>query len=137
MQPINRILKFINFHVFIFFFAFGLPLKSEAQSEGKLLDQIVAVIGNQIVKQSDVTNQIKQLKNQLLEQGDSSEISPCEVLEDLIFEKLLLDQAQKDSIVVSESQVENELDRRIRFFVMQIGSEKKTGRILRKKHQRN
>lgn len=126
MLPINRISKFINIPIFIFsFFAFVISLKLKAQSEGKLLDQVVAVVGNQIVKQSDVKNQIKQIKNQLLEQGDTSEISPCEVLEDLIFEKLLLDQAQKDSIIVSESQVENELDRRIRFFVMQIGSEKK------------
>ncbi len=125
MPQTNHTLKYIKLHSFILILLFGINTISFAQNEGKLLDQIVAVIGNQIIKQSDINNQLRQIKNQLVEQGDSSDISPCDVLEDLVFEKLMLDQAQKDSIVVSEAQVENELDRRIRFFVMQIGSEKK------------
>lgn len=125
MPQTNLILKFIKLHSIFLFFLFGINSVTFAQGEGKLLDQVVAVIGNQIIKQSDINNQLRQIKNQLVEQGDTSDISPCEVLEDLVFEKLMLDQAQKDSIVVSEAQVEGELDRRIRFFVMQIGSEKK------------
>lgn len=126
MQPINQNLKFIKSIPLKLLIIVGFPYITYGQeSKGKLLDQIVAVVGNQIIKQSDIDNQLKQVKNQLLEEGDSSEISPCEILEDLVFEKLMLDQAQKDSIVVSEAQVEGELERRIRFFVMQIGSEKK------------
>ncbi len=125
MPQTNRILKFIKLHIAFLFFFFGLSSYSFSQTEGKLLDQIVAVIGNQIIKQSEITNQLQQIQKQLIEQGDSTEISPCEVLEDLVFEKLMLDQAQKDSIIISEAQVEGELERRIRFFVMQIGSEKK------------
>lgn len=125
MPQTNRILKFIKLHIAFLFFFLGFSSYSFSQTEGKLLDQIVAVIGNQIIKQSEINNQLQQIQKQLIEQGDTTEISPCEVLEDLVFEKLMLDQAQKDSIIISEAQVEGELERRIRFFVMQIGSEKK------------
>jgi peptidyl-prolyl cis-trans isomerase SurA len=125
MLPINQILKSINKHFFIFLLLLTSNNYTFAQSEGKLLDQIVAVVGNHIVKQSEIDNQLKQIKNQMLEEGDTSSINPCEILEDLIFQQLMLDQAQKDSLVISEAQVEGELDRRIRFFVMQIGSERK------------
>lgn len=118
-------LKFIKLNFILLYLFLSFNLISFAQKEGKLLDQIVAVIGNQIIKQSDINSQLQQIQNQLKEQGDTTIISPCEILEDLVFEKLMLDQAQKDSIVVSEAQVEAELDRRIRFFVLQIGSEKK------------
>jgi peptidyl-prolyl cis-trans isomerase SurA len=118
-------LKFIKLNFILLYLFLSFNLISFAQKEGKLLDQIVAVIGNQIIKQSDINSQLQQIQNQLKEQGDTTKISPCEILEDLVFEKLMLDQAQKDSIVVSEAQVEAELDRRIRFFVLQIGSEKK------------
>jgi peptidyl-prolyl cis-trans isomerase SurA len=118
-------LKFIKLNFTLLYLFLSFNLISFAQKEGKLLDQIVAVIGNQIIKQSDINSQLQQIQNQLKEQGDTTIISPCEILEDLVFEKLMLDQAQKDSIEVSEAQVEAELDRRIRFFVLQIGSEKK------------
>lgn len=120
-----QILKFIKIK-FALLYLFLIPnLFSYAQKEGRIIDQIVAVVGNQIIKQSDINSQLQQLQNQLKEQGDTTKINECEILEDLIFEKLMLDQAQRDSIEVSEAQVEAELDRRIRFFVMQIGSEKK------------
>jgi peptidyl-prolyl cis-trans isomerase SurA len=49
----------------------------------------------------------------------------CKIFEDLLFSKLLLDQAQLDSIEISENEIEDNLDRRIRYFVAQIGSEEK------------
>ena len=125
MHQTKPILKFTRLHIIFLLLFSGFSSLSFSQTEGKLLDQIVAVIGNQIIKQSDIDNQWRQVKKQLIEQGDTSEISQCEVLEDLVFEKLMLDQAQKDSIIISEAQVEGELERRIRFFVIQIGSEKK------------
>ena len=39
--------------------------------------------------------------------------------------KMLLEQAQLDSIIVSEDEIEQELDRRIKYFVSMIGSEQK------------
>lgn len=49
----------------------------------------------------------------------------CMILEELLFHKLLLNQAQLDSVEVTDSQVESEIDRRIRYFIHQIGSQEK------------
>ena len=43
-------------------------------------------------------------------------------MEDIIIQKLLLNQAEKDSVVVSDEQVDGELSKKIRYFVSQIGS---------------
>jgi peptidyl-prolyl cis-trans isomerase SurA len=44
-------------------------------------------------------------------------------LEDLLFSKLLLNQAKLDSLEVTENQVETEMDRRLRYFINQFGSQ--------------
>ena len=49
----------------------------------------------------------------------------CGEFEDLLYEKLLLEQARIDSVVVDEAQVDAELDRRIRYFSQQLGGEEK------------
>jgi peptidyl-prolyl cis-trans isomerase SurA len=46
----------------------------------------------------------------------------CIILEDLILQKLMVNQAEKDSIEVTDAQVDAELDKKIRYFVAQIGS---------------
>jgi len=91
------------------------------KNNGKIVDKIIAVVGKNIILLSDIENQAKQLKAQGQYQKDLN----CIVLEDLLYQKLLLDQAQKDSIEVTEREVDDNLDRRIRYFVSQIGSEKK------------
>jgi peptidyl-prolyl cis-trans isomerase SurA len=49
----------------------------------------------------------------------------CEILEDMLFQKLLLYQARRDSIVVTPKEIETELNRRLGVFINQVGSEKK------------
>ncbi|MBN2668181.1 MAG: peptidylprolyl isomerase [Bacteroidales bacterium] len=92
-----------------------------AQDEGIIIDKVVAVVGKNVVLKSDVENQY----NQAIAQGMTGENLKCEIFEELLFQKLLLDQAQKDSIEVTEKDIEDNLDRRIRYFVSQIGSEEK------------
>ena len=97
--------------------------------EGKLIDKVIAVIGNKAVLYSDLKQQLLQI-----EQGGTpvtSEIE-CEVLENLLFEKLLLNQADIDSVTVSEGQVNAELDNRIRYFESQVGSIKRIEEIFGK-----
>lgn len=89
---------------------------------GKVIDQVVAVVGNRMIMLSDVENQYAQYVFQGYK-GDST--FKCVILEDLMFQKLLLNQADIDSVTVNDSQVESELDRRIRYFAAQIGSEEK------------
>jgi peptidyl-prolyl cis-trans isomerase SurA len=84
-----------------------------------MIDQVVAVIGNKIVKHSDVEAQISNMRMQ----GETvDESAYCEILEQLMISKLFEHQAELDSITIPDSEVEANLDRRIRFFIQQIGS---------------
>ncbi len=86
-------------------------------------DQIVAVVGNSIILKSDIHHQKIQYQAQPeIELGDSPE---CEVFEEALYQKLLYNQAIIDSVEISDEQVEMILDRRLRFFIHQIGSREK------------
>ncbi len=87
----------------------------------KVLDEIVAVVGSEIVLSSDVQIQ----KNQIKSQGYDGDLTDCEVLEEILFEKILLNQAKVDSVEVTDEMVEGELEKRLNVFIRQIGSEKK------------
>jgi len=84
-----------------------------------MIDQVVAVVGNRIVRHSDVETQI----NQMRMQGETvSDCAYCEILEQLMIDRLFQHQADLDSIIIPDAQIEEDLDRRIRFFIQQIGS---------------
>jgi len=89
-----------------------------ATGQPQLIDEIVGVVGNEIVLYSDIQVQ----KNQLRAQGYKGEITDCMVLEEILFEKIMLNQAKVDSLEVSDDMVNSELNKRIDVFVRQIGS---------------
>lgn len=84
----------------------------------KLVDEIVAVVGAEIILWSDVQIQ----KNQMKAQGILGDFDDCAVLEEILFEKVMLNQAKVDSLEVSDDMVTNELNKRLDVFVRQIGS---------------
>lgn len=111
-----------------FFLLLTLPFLSLAQvSEGETLDRIVAVVGGEIVLKSEVEAQKEQSQQQQMGQGmqQVGADSECGIMDRLMYRKIMLHQAKVDSIMVSESRVESEMDRRIRYFAQQIGSMEK------------
>jgi peptidyl-prolyl cis-trans isomerase SurA len=100
--------------------AWSLP--SLAQPAGVLIDRVVAVIGREAVLQSDLIARTEQARSAGITMDDAF---MCDALEDLLYEKLLVEQGKLDSVVVDEGQVTAELDRRIRYFASQLGGEKK------------
>jgi len=84
-----------------------------------MIDRIVAVVGDNTVLQSDVESMYLQYRAQGI---PSSGDLKCEILEEYLGQMLLLNQAQIDSIEISESQVEMQLDSRLDYFINQIGS---------------
>lgn len=81
------------------------------------IDRIVAVIGEEIILESDVDNQY----NYLLINGEKDDGTlRCQVMENLIINKLLLNKARQDSIMVSEPEIIGEAERRIQFFLSQM-----------------
>jgi len=90
-----------------------------AQQSAIAIDKVVAVVGEKPILLSEVRSQFEQMKAQN-ENADSS--MACVILEDLILQKLMVNQAEKDSVEVTDAQVDAELDKKIRYFVAQIGS---------------
>ncbi len=93
----------------------------EPARAGQTVDRVIGVVGNQIVKESDMQN----AKNQFTDAGfPMSDSLTGAIYDQLMFKKLLVSQAQRDSIEVSESEVTAETDRRMRYFLSQFKSDK-------------
>lgn len=84
-----------------------------------VIDQVIGVVGNSAILESDIINQQRQLEAQGVDFGVNPQ---CAVLDDVLYQKLLFNQAKLDSIEVADDQVEQVLERRIRYFIQQIGS---------------
>ncbi len=92
-------------------------------------DKIIAVLGENIILLSDVEGQYAQY----ISQGyAANEDVKCEILDGILTQKMLQNQAIVDSLKISESQVEDELTRRIAYFTAQIGSQEKLEQFLGK-----
>ena len=100
-------------------FALMLPTAALAQPTGETIDKIVAIVGEKIIMLSDVETQYWQLVMQGEKQTDELR---CTILEELLLQKMLLTQAENDSLVVTDDQVQSEIDRRLRYFIQQLGS---------------
>lgn len=97
---------------------------SAQDGEDFVIDRVVAVVGKSIVLESDIQNQFLNYKLQREIRGSVSDMK-CRIIEEILFQKLMVTQAEVDSIVVSEVQVEADLDRRLSGFIQQFGSQEK------------
>lgn len=107
--------KYISLFILLF-----LSLNIQAQ-DGTNLDKIVAIIGDKIVLSSEVDVQYMQYT----EGKGGDESLKCEILEQLILQKLLVHQAAIDSIMVTDEEVDAELDQKMNYFISMFGSQKK------------
>lgn len=91
-------------------------------AQDKVVDQIVAVVGKNIILKSDIEGMFQQQQAQgITSDGDMK----CEILENLLIEKLLLAEAELDTtITVSDSQLNQNLEQRIQYYISHLGSEK-------------
>jgi len=87
-----------------------------------MIDRVAAIVGDKVILQSDIENQVLQMMSQGYTNTTGMD---CEIMEQLLVQKMLLTQAELDSIQVGMSRVESELERRLMYFVRQVGSEKK------------
>ena len=91
-----------------------------ANAQPYMLDQIVAIVGSKPIKHSDVEGRYLQYRAQGRPvYGDVK----CSMFEELLTEKLLMNQAEVDSLVVEPSEVEQEMNRRLDMFIQQVGSQ--------------
>ncbi|MDR0363577.1 MAG: peptidylprolyl isomerase [Bacteroidales bacterium] len=119
----NKNLIILFFLSFWAFFAVAQET-STSMPGGTLIDGVAAVVGKSTILLSELEANLLQYKRMEPNIG-SDESAKCELLEDMIFSKMLLDKAEFDSLTVNENQINNELEYRIRYFVSQIGSHEK------------
>ena len=96
-------------------------LTSNAQTMKVVADKIVGQVGDKIILKSDIVNAISDMKRQA--QGQEIQLpTECQVLEGQLIRKALVLQAQKDSLSVSEEEIEAALDNQVRMFIQSYGS---------------
>lgn len=128
---IIMILKYIKIKKMqrLFIVIIGLLLSVKSYAQPKVADKIVAVLGESVILQSDVDGQFAQYIAQGYKQDENLK---CQIVEALLTQKLLQHQAQIDSLEISEQQVEDEINRRLKYFISQIGSQEKLEQFLGK-----
>lgn len=110
--------------IFLTFFCLTVYPLLFAQEQGKIIDQVLAVVGGHIILESDIEAQYMQYRMQEEVTGSSTTVK-CEMLESMLYQKLLLNQAELDSVEVTEAQVEATLDQRLRYYIGLLGSPEK------------
>ncbi len=95
------------------------PIYSFAQQPSSgdtiIVDRVVAVVGNKPVLESAVEAQFFQAK------ARNVQMTKCKIYEDMLYQKLLVSQADVDSLTVSEKEVDAEIQSRLQGFIDQLG----------------
>ncbi|GAB4452982.1 MAG: peptidylprolyl isomerase [Bacteroidia bacterium] len=100
----------------ILIYTIFLYLQLSAQT---LLDKVVAIVGKHPILLSQVEAAYRE------KISEDSSATKCQVLEELMFQKLLLIQADKDSVTVTDNEVDAEIGRRLAYYINMFGSQEK------------
>lgn len=100
---------------------------SQVEAQKKTLDKIAAVVGGTIILQSDIEMQYAQYQAQ--GNPENPEVK-CSVLQQMLSQKLLSQQAVIDSVFVTEDQVDDEIERRLRSMISRAGGQERLEQFL-------
>ena len=91
-------------------------------AQDKVVDQIVAIVGGNIILKSEIERMnIEQQAQGVTTEGDMK----CEILENFLVDKLLVAEAELDTLIeVTPSQVNQRMDQQMAMYISYIGSEK-------------
>jgi peptidyl-prolyl cis-trans isomerase SurA len=107
-----------------------LIFNSIAQEKTGVIDKVVAKVGNNVVLLSDIQSQTLQAMQENITVTPETE---CVILEEMLYQNLLLNQAELDSIVVEDNQVDAEMEQRLRVIEGQIGGREELEKFYGKK----
>ncbi len=102
--------------------AFAVNLNAQTEN----LDKVIAIVGDKIILKSEIEMAFEDYKR---ENPETPESLKCELLENAMGQKIVTEQADRDSVFVTDEEVEAQLDNRIRSFVSQYGSEEKLAEV--------
>ncbi len=88
-----------------------------------IIDKTIAVVGDEMIMISDLESEVKMMS---AEGNVSDRNVRCEVLEQMMVQKLFLMQARLDSLTVNNDMVDGELNQRLDFFRTRLGGDEQT-----------
>lgn len=98
------------------------PVSAQLAQGGRVVDKVVATVGSNIILQSEVEREYAQY----LAQGNPADESmKCYLLQQQLTQKLLAQQALIDSIDVTESEVDDQINSRLRYMSSQAGGQER------------
>lgn len=128
MRYLNRI--FFGFCVLIALPSFAQSITSGPLLPPKYVDGVLVVVGNKVILRSELEENKMQMEMDMRDKDPKS--IECMVLEQLIINKLLLHQAELDSLPVSNEEIEYTIDNRLRYYRSKIGSTEQLEKYLGK-----
>jgi peptidyl-prolyl cis-trans isomerase SurA len=114
--------KIITLSFFLSFFL----LAAHAQPAKVVADKILGIVGDRIILYSDIQNTIA---DAVRNGGTIPDNAYCVLLEQGLVSKVLMLQAEKDSLPVTDDEVEADLDNRIRRYINSYGSQEELEKI--------
>ncbi|MCA1756463.1 MAG: peptidylprolyl isomerase [Bacteroidales bacterium] len=99
-----------------------ITLSSTTSRSQQLVDEISAIVGDETILLSEIESLV--LTQRSMGDRTPAERLRCEILEDMMVQKLFLDQARIDSIQVTDDDVDRSLNMRLNDFIVRAGSEK-------------
>jgi len=122
MQVKKNNLKYISMKYNILL-AFLFILTGINAQERVKVDGVAVVIGDNIVLDSDLKKFKQELEQRM--EGKPVDITDCEILEEIMLQKLIAHHAVIDSVEISEAEINEEVERNISYFTQQLGSMEK------------
>ena len=112
----NKILKLTGIFLIVSLFI------TSVTAQDKVVDQIVAIVGGNIILKSEIERMnIEQQAQGITSDGDMK----CEILENYLVDKLLVAEAELDTLIeVTPSQVNQRMDQQLAMYISYMGSEK-------------
>ena len=99
------------------------------QKDPVIMDRVIAVVGKYPILQSDIENQMIQFRTEIMGlAGDPR----CYFLESLLVNKLLLSQAEIDSIMVTDDEAQREVENKLQNYIYELGSEENLANYFKK-----
>jgi peptidyl-prolyl cis-trans isomerase SurA len=98
------------------------PFLLFSQEDKAVIDQVVATVGGEIILLSEVQEQFAYTKK---EQRNLPDEYKCVILQNVIIQKLLVNQAKIDSVEVKDEEVENQLNARIDRLMLYFNQDEK------------
>ena len=109
-----------RFFLLLLLFPLLVNAQENKEPEGTLIDGVVAVVGQNIIKHSDIE---KAFNSYRIRQGlENAHENRCNILEGMLINKLLIHKGLVDSVEVTDEEIEDMVKRQTQYLTMQYGS---------------